>query len=609
MRFKKRVNQDGKPPEFRRRGRILFALLGVLIFIGLVPLATVAWKLIDINREALTTAQQEYQLLLAASTAEQLDMQIQGLTSQLAREAQALASTVRRRGSINAREIRGLLDDVADERFLYLRYSYFRARDVEAISVGRLPEGLDPLFVQGLTDTSQSLTPEVPDGPALASLTEPVLIGDAPGRAVVIVSAPVVSGGKFRGVLSAMVDVQSVWEIVTASNYTGNVLYAIDGTGKVFASTDPVRTRPGRDYSSSPLVERFLADGRGRETMPFVDFENGTEHNYLASYEVTHQNWGIFVQARLKQAYLPVQAMVESTLTWVLAALGLALLVALFFARSLSNPINNLAAASRAFARGDFSARVQVRTANEIGELAHTFNKMAAEIEDYIRRLRKAFEDNNELFLGTIRALAQAIDAKDPYTRGHSVRVNRYSVIIARQLGLSKRDIRDIHVSSLLHDVGKIGIAEAVLNKPGKLTDEEYELMKTHPVLGANIMSPIRQMTRIIPGLRWHHERLGGTGYPEGLKGEQIPLMARIIAVADVFDAITTTRPYQKTMSFTEGLQLINRIKGSELDERVVEAFNRAYMQGQIRPDSDTTVEPPAEEPHADPLPVATEAG
>jgi HD-GYP domain-containing protein (c-di-GMP phosphodiesterase class II) len=276
--------------------------------------------------------------------------------------------------------------------------------------------------------------------------------------------------------------------------------------------------------------------------------------------------------------------MLTSTMRWVLFALGLAGVTAVVFARTLSQPINRLAAVSRAFSSGDFSARAVVTQRNEIGELAFAFNRMAEDIEHYIRRLRQAAEDNRELFRGTIRALAQAIDAKDPYTRGHSVRVNRYSLILARELKLSPAEIEDIDVASLLHDVGKIGIDDSILKKPGSLTREEFDVMKTHTVLGASIMRPIRQMKNILPGLRYHHERMNGGGYPDGLPGPDIPLMARIIAVADTFDAITTVRPYQRPMTFDQALDRLNELKGQHLDERIVEAFNRAYRAGRIRP-------------------------
>jgi len=281
--------------------------------------------------------------------------------------------------------------------------------------------------------------------------------------------------------------------------------------------------------------------------------------------------------------YSAVASMIEKTLQWALLSLACALLAAAIFARTLADPIKKLAEASRAYARGDFSTRVKVRSMTEVGDLADTFNRMAAELEELIRRLRHAAEENNELFLGTARALASAIDAKDPYTRGHSVRVNRYSVILARYHGLAESDIRDIHVASLLHDVGKIGVDDAILKKPGHLTKDEYEVMKQHTVIGANIMAPIRKMQRLLPGLRSHHERWTGGGYPDGTAGDAIPLMARIIAVADSFDAMTTDRPYQKGMTFEQGVARLNELKGSAFEDAIVESFNRAYRAGEFR--------------------------
>jgi HD-GYP domain-containing protein (c-di-GMP phosphodiesterase class II) len=179
------------------------------------------------------------------------------------------------------------------------------------------------------------------------------------------------------------------------------------------------------------------------------------------------------------------------------------------------------------------------------------------------------------------------------------VRVNRYSVIIARFLGLDGQELQDIHVSSLLHDVGKIAIDDAILKKASPLTREEFEIIKTHTVRGAAIMAPIRPMKSIIPGLRHHHERCDGSGYPDALKREQTPLMARIIAVADTFDAITTDRPYQKGMGYERAVARINELKGPALDPVVVEAFNRACAAGEIRldPEASPAVEVPAPPP------------
>jgi HD-GYP domain-containing protein (c-di-GMP phosphodiesterase class II) len=579
-------------PFLRRRGRIVFTLLAVLVFIGLAPLATVAWKLIDINREALVTAHQEYQLLMASSVANELNIHVEGLRSQSLRVAQTLGGSIGRRGYGQQEELRRVLNDVIDERMLYLRYTYFRTQDTRSISAGQLADNLDPVFESGLKEAVQILSQSARTRGAKTIVSDPILLDTRPRRAVMVVSAPVVSGGRFRGVLSALVDLSAVWEAVVARNRSGHLIFALNDDGRVIASNRPARVVPGTDVSRSPLVVRFLtAEGRSRGTMPFVEFEDGTEQDFIGSYEVTGLGWGVFVQAPLQDLYSPVRRMVESITTWALFVLGLAALAAIVFARTLSNPIKRLAAASRAFASGDFSTRVRVRSGNEIGELAFTFNKMASEIEDQIRRLKQAAEENKELFLGTIRALAQAIDAKDPYTRGHSVRVNRYSVLLARQLGMSDEQIADIHVASLMHDVGKIGIHDKILQKPGKLTSEEFEVMKTHTVKGAQIMAPIRQMQRVIPGLRSHHERWGGGGYPDALKGEGIPLMARVIAVADAFDAMTTHRPYQKAMSFAQALERLNVLKVVAFDERIVEAFNRAYQQGLIVPERGNTLQ------------------
>ena len=233
------------------------------------------------------------------------------------------------------------------------------------------------------------------------------------------------------------------------------------------------------------------------------------------------------------------------------------LFVGYIFAVGITRPIRGLVESTRAISRAEFHERVRVRGAAEISELAETFNSMAGHIEQYVDQLKAAAEQNRELFLGSIRMLAAAIDEKDPYTRGHSGRVAKYSIIIGDGLGLSAEDLDRLRIAALLHDVGKIGVDDRVLKKPGKLTDEEFELMKQHTVKGANIMRPVSQLKDMLPGIELHHERIDGQGYPYGLSGEQIPIMARIIAVADTFDAITTNRPYQSAMDLEYALERI----------------------------------------------------
>jgi putative nucleotidyltransferase with HDIG domain len=272
-------------------------------------------------------------------------------------------------------------------------------------------------------------------------------------------------------------------------------------------------------------------------------------------------------------------------LTFVIVVAFAALIVGYLFAVGISTPIRDLAAYTRAISGGDFQARTKTSGAapREISELAHTFNNMADDLENFVAQLKQAAEENRELFLGSIRMLAAAIDEKDPYTRGHSDRVAKYSVHIGRQLGLSAEDLDRLRIAALLHDVGKIGVDDRVLKKPGALTPEEFEIMRQHPSKGANIMRPVAQLKDMLPGIELHHENVNGKGYPYGLKGDQIPLMARIIGVADTFDAVTTNRPYQTAFDLTEALAIIRKLTGTKFDPVVTDALDAVIQSGKIR--------------------------
>ena len=193
------------------------------------------------------------------------------------------------------------------------------------------------------------------------------------------------------------------------------------------------------------------------------------------------------------------------------------------------------------------------------------------------------YKDLNELFLSTIKAIANAIEAKDPYTRGHSERIRNFSLVIARELGIDENQIKDLEISALLHDVGKIGVSEAVLRKHGSLTEQENEEMMRHPVIGAEILSSIKQLAGAIPGVKYHQERFDGNGYPYGLKGEYIPLAARIIAVADTFDAMTSNRPYRDALNEEDALRELERGSGVQFDGKCVRAFILGYNKKLIK--------------------------
>ena len=197
---------------------------------------------------------------------------------------------------------------------------------------------------------------------------------------------------------------------------------------------------------------------------------------------------------------------------------------------------------------------------------------LANESAVYLENFR-LYRDLQELFIGALRALTSSIDAKDPYTCGHSERVAYISRWIAEHLSLKSADTHNVYLAGLLHDIGKIGVAEAVLRKPGKLTAGEFEQINRHPQIGSNILSGIKQMEKVTPAVLSHHEHFDGSGYPSGVRGKNIPLAGRIVKLADAFDAMTSDRTYRKALPRTAALVEIRRFSGTQFDPELAEVF------------------------------------
>jgi putative nucleotidyltransferase with HDIG domain len=183
------------------------------------------------------------------------------------------------------------------------------------------------------------------------------------------------------------------------------------------------------------------------------------------------------------------------------------------------------------------------------------------------------FNNLEKAYLDTLSALTNAIDAKDRYTRGHSDRVTELSVRLAKEANVDKAEIEKIRLGGLLHDIGKIGIPENILNKPGRLDDHEFEVIKSHPTLGVGILGNVEFLQNVVPIIKHHHERYDGKGYPDKLMGENIPYFARIVSIADTYDAMTTNRPYRKALTVEESLREIDRCKGTQFDPELAELF------------------------------------
>lgn len=249
-----------------------------------------------------------------------------------------------------------------------------------------------------------------------------------------------------------------------------------------------------------------------------------------------------------------------------LALLLLSLLAAIFLARNIIQPINTLVEAARVLQAGQWPQLPPTQRKDELGVLQKVFREMASAVQSSQEQLKQEH-------LSTIQALAAAVDAKDRYTQGHSQRVAHYAVELAERLGFTETRRERLFIAGTLHDIGKIGVPDAVLHKPGPLSPEERLQMEQHPVLGEQILKEVPQLADTLPGVRHHHERWDGKGYPDGLVGEAIPLEARVLALADTFDAMTSDRPYRRGMSYERALEEIERCAGAQFDPALAPVF------------------------------------
>ena len=569
-----------------KRAKVIHHVLLVLMVVSIGPLGFYGYQLIQFNRDKLQTQERFTQINIAQSLARVISMYLSNAREQVD-GFMASSLDLSSGQELQLADNHGLDKKLEDfvgrsKNLLYINIVNNTGSGVAA-GFHKPDEDMTKHFLaKAFQSASQNQTSYVSEPLAieLGKETKPVII----------MSSPIKSGGKGIGAVTVILKLDDILHWVTENSVAGKTVYVVDFNGQIVVHPNPKTMPAGMDLNRVEIVGAFAdawrkSKGKVRlqETRPFKLEDDGLEKQMLGTYfAVTEAPWGVIVQIDQKDAFATVAEMKAETIRWGVLMLLLAGCVGLLSARAITNPIQQLADSTQLIARGDFSKKIQIRSRTEIGELAQTFNKMTDDLELYIRQIRKAGEENKALFLGTIRALAAAVDEKDPYTRGHSDRVTKYSMIIARALNLDEKTVETISISALLHDVGKIGIDDKILKKPGFLTPEEFEIMKQHPVKGFNIMKTIEQMRNVLPGLRSHHEQWDGNGYPDRLKAEEIPLIARIIAVADTLDAMTTNRPYQQALTFQFAVEKINKNVGVKYDKNVVAAFNRAIEEGDL---------------------------
>jgi HD-GYP domain-containing protein (c-di-GMP phosphodiesterase class II) len=571
-----------------RRMRILWIVMGALLLVSVTPLWLYHRQVLRLSEEKLQDTEGRQQSEIVRSLASETLQFEQGLSHELLSQRQVLTLT----GWItdvddasHAPQLSRLLQDFVENNpnILFVTAVDKQAKGPSAGSF--LHADQDP-FVQAALKRAYTASIQGFD-----SISEPIALGKD-NRPALVMSVPLLVDGQFNGMLAAVVSLDKLQSRIRDVSVRDRTVYIVDARGRIVAYPDTREMVPGRDVSmSAPLVKRFLDVPSDIQTTENINFTlPGKTANkpieMIGTYSTIRElHWAVIMQRSLDAARTDagMQELKAQALSFVVGVTFVALALGYVFAVGITRPIRGLVESVRAISRAEFHERVQVRGAAEISELADTFNHMAGDIEEYVEKLKQAAAENRDLFLGSIRMLAAAIDEKDPYTRGHSGRVAKYSMIIGDGLGLGTEELDRLRISALLHDVGKIGVDDRVLKKPGKLTDEEFDLMKQHPSKGANIMRPVAQLKDMLPGIELHHERMDGGGYPYGLAGDQIPMMARIIAVADTFDAITTNRPYQSAMDLEFALNRIRSLAVTKFDADVVAALDSAIKAGRLR--------------------------
>ena len=569
---------------------ILYVILGVLIMISVVPMYFYSTQVEAINRDRLKTNEMLLQNTVTRSLADDMSQHERALRMMLANLSSAIQISSGGNldtQNIDSPELRALLENFvssSDE----IAYASLLNSEGKGVSAGRI---VPDAFLQRELERAYAAAR---DGRAYSG--QPLGVGSGKtSSTVVLLSQPVMYGGRFLGMIATVADMQFLVRRMQEVSRSGLIPYVVDAQGRLVVSASPAYAT-GQDMTNLDIVRNFVEEGNKAQlaaTREFTVDENGQKVAMLGTYSpVTALAWAVVVQKPRAEAYRGVYEMQRTARLLALLAVLLSVGVSIFAARRITNPLQTLAEYSRAIARGDFSQRVHLFSRTEIGELATTFNTMSEELERFVEDLKRAAEENRALFMGSIRMLAGAVDEKDPYTRGHSDRVTRYALMIGKEMGLPAAFMETLQISAQLHDVGKIGIEDRILKKPGALTAEEFEVMKTHTTKGANILREVEQLAEMLPGIELHHESLDGRGYPYGLKGDQIPLLARVIAVADTFDALTTNRPYQNAHTPDQALTIIHNLAGKRLDPAAVAALTTVYKRGDIRLQRSIVVRP-----------------
>lgn len=561
--------------------------MATLLLVGIVPLLVTGWFLSDKSGTELRSAEGRYQTQLVLDKARQIEIFGQRAVELVSSYADAfeIADNPEVLSSDQTQEKIGkTLTENPNLLALYIK-----PLQGESLSAFR-SEIIQQKEIETLT---QEVLGEI-DGKKIV-VGQPRIIENS-GEIALAIASPVYIKGDITAAVVGVVSLDGISQIVSDKSFSENklwemglpIIFVVDEQGRAIFHPNPANISDRKPLTNLKIVEEWKETNSQIQSalLPFTTDYKGKKYEMIGAYSTANFSnqlkFGVIVMQDESKSLATVREMRMQVWLISLAVAFVVLLIGLFLAGHLTSPLSKLVEAAQRIASGDLSHRIESKNITEIMTLGDAFNSMSGDLAEHIENLAQAAEDNRQLFIGTVKALAAAIDGKDRYTRGHSERVSRVSVAIGQRLKMSEEDLEKLRISALLHDVGKIAIDDAILKKPSSLTDEEYEIMKEHPKAGYKIMKNIPAMKDFLPGMYMHHEMVNGKGYPQGLSDEEIPLQAKIVSVADTFDAMTIDRPYQKGMELNAALDRIKDFVGTRYDIHVVNALIRACADGQI---------------------------
>jgi putative nucleotidyltransferase with HDIG domain len=325
---------------------------------------------------------------------------------------------------------------------------------------------------------------------------------------------------------------------------------------------------PGKEYNAGRFPEMLKAfDGPTADKRLVVDEWGVTLSGYAPIHDKKGKSVAVLgVDIMADEVYRSQKEIHRRAIVVLILGLVLSLVLGMFISKKITDPIKKLAEGTRHIAREELHYRVEVQGADEIKELADSFNEMA-------RSLYKSRRKLHSYFYRTVESLVRILEARDRYTKGHSERVAEYAEKIALKIGFPLEKAELLKETAVLHDIGKLGIEERILNKEEKLTDEEWELIRKHPIIGEDILRPVLLNREILAVVRGHHERHDGKGYPDRLSGEDISVFTQILSVSDAFDAMTSPRSYRPAMNRERAMEELRRNKGAQFNPKVVDVL------------------------------------